>query len=80
MATNVEVKKNANESTSNLVRRFTKRLQGAGIVQKSRGGRYYERVKSRNTDRKERLRSLARKEKYEELLKLGKVQERTSRR
>ncbi len=80
MATNIEVAKNANESTSNLVRRFTKRLQGAGIVQKSRGGRYYDRVKSRNTQRKERLRSLSRKEKYEEMVKMGKIAERPTRR
>ncbi len=80
MAINVEVQKNQNESTSNLVRRFTKRLQGAGIVQKSRGGRYHGRTKSRSTVRKTKLRLLVRREKYEELLKLGKVQERTSRR
>ena len=78
MAINVEVAKNQNESTSNLVRRFTKRMQGAGIVQKARGGRYYDRVKSRNTQKKEKLRKLVRKDKYEEMLKLGKIQERTT--
>lgn len=80
MAINIEVTKNGNESTANLIRRFTKRLQGAGVVQKIRGNRYYERLKSRNSTRKERLRSLKRKEAYEELLKLGKIQERTPRR
>lgn len=79
MATNVEVTKNQNESTSNLIRRFTKRLQGAGIVQKSRGLRYHGRVKSRNSQRKERLRSLVRKANYEELAKLGKLPERPVR-
>lgn len=79
MAINVEVQKNPNESTSNLVRRFTKRLQNAGIVPKTRNSRYYERVKSRNSSRKERLRSLGRKEKYEELVKLGKVPEKQAR-
>jgi ribosomal protein S21 len=80
MAINIEVSKNNNESTANLIRRFTKRLQGAGIVQKMRGNRYYARIKSRNSQRKERLRSLTRREAYEELVKLGKVQERTPRR
>lgn len=80
MAINIQVEKNANESTSNLIRRFTKRLQNAGIVPKVRGIRYYERVKSRNYDRKAKLRLLKRKETYDELLKMGKVVERPSRR
>jgi len=79
MATNVEVSKNQNESTSNLIRRFTKRLQGAGIVPKSRNNRYHERGKSRNTVRRKRLKALKRKETYEELAKLGKLPERPVR-
>lgn len=80
MAINIQVEKNANESTSNLIRRFTKRLQNAGIVPKVRGIRYYERVKSANSGRKAKLRQLKRKDVYEELLKLGKVVERQGRR
>lgn len=76
MSTNVEVQKNSNESTANLIRRFTKRMQGSGIVRKMRRSRYYKRVKSRNFQRNERLRTLERKEIYEELVKLGKIQER----
>jgi ribosomal protein S21 len=79
MAINVEVSKNANESTSNLIRRFTKRLQGAGIVPKSRNNRYHERIKSRNFSRKKRLGALKRKDAYEELAKLGKLPERPVR-
>ncbi len=80
MAINIQVEKNANESTSNLIRRFTKRLQNAGIVPKVRNGRYYERLKSSNSDRKAKLRRLKRKETYDELVKLGKVAERPARR
>ncbi len=80
MAVNIEVAKNANESTSNLIRRFTKRLQNAGIVPKMRGGRYYDRLKSRNFGRKVKLRQLKRKESYDELVKLGKIPERPARR
>lgn len=76
MSTNVEVQKNSNESTANLIRRFTKRMQGSGIVRKMRRSRYYKRIKSRNFLRNERLRTLERKEIYEELVKLGKIQER----
>ena len=75
MATNVQVEKHQNESTSNVIRRFTKRVQGAGIIPKVRSGRYHERVKSSNVRREARLKKLAKKETYEKLLKLGKIQE-----
>lgn len=80
MATNVEVEKNNNESSANVIRRFTKRVQGAGIVPKVRGGRYYERVKSRNVQRTSKLKKLVKREVYEKLVKLGKVQETRGRR
>lgn len=77
MATNVAVARNNNESSANVIRRFTKRVQGAGVIPKVRTGRYYTRIKSRNIQKFARLKKLAKKETYEELLKLGKVQERT---
>lgn len=80
MATNVEVEKNNNESSANVIRRFTKRVQGAGIVQKVRGGRYYNRLKSRNVQRFAKLKKLGKREVYEKLVKLGKVQEFRGRR
>ena len=76
MATNVAVAKNNNESSANVIRRFQKRVQGAGIIQKVRGGRYRTRSKSRNVQKFGRLKKLVKKETYEDLLKLGKVQER----
>ncbi len=80
MATNVEVEKNNNESSANVIRRFTKRVQGAGIVPKVRGGRYFARVKSRNVQRVGKLKKLVKREVYEKLVKLGKVQETRGRR
>jgi ribosomal protein S21 len=79
MATNVEVEKNNNESSANVIRRFTKRVQGAGIVPKVRGGRYYTRIKSRNVQRTSKLKKLEKREVYEKLVKLGKVQETKGR-
>lgn len=73
MATNVQVEKNQNESSANVIRRFTKRVQNAGIVRKVRGSRYHERIKSRNVQKSARLKKLEKKEKYEELYKLGKI-------
>ena len=80
MATNVEVEKNNNESSANVIRRFTKRMQGAGIVPKVRGGRYFTRIKSRNVQKMARLEKLEKKEVYEKQVKLGKIQEFRGRR
>jgi ribosomal protein S21 len=80
MATNVQVVKNNNESSANVIRRFTKRVQGAGIVPKVRSGRYFTRIKSRNVQRMAKLKKLTKRETYEKLVKLGKVQEFRPRR
>lgn len=80
MATNVQVSKNQNESSANVIRRFTKRMQGSGIIPRMRKIRYYARTKSENVRRGARLKKLVKKVEYEKALKLGKVQERTGRR
>lgn len=80
MATNVQVTKNNNESSANVIRRFTKRVQGAGIVPKVRSGRYFNRIKSKNVQRFAKLKKLTKRDTYEKLVKLGKVQEHRSRR
>ena len=80
MATNVEVEKNNNESSANVIRRFTKRVQGAGIVPKVRSSRYHTRIKSKNVQRTAKLKKLGKREAYEKLVKLGKVQEFRGRR
>lgn len=77
MATNVQVDKHNNESSANVIRRFTKRVQGAGIVPRVRSVRYHTRIKSRNVQRFSRLKKLVKKETYEKLLKLGKIAENT---
>ncbi len=79
MANNVEVEKNQNESTANLMRRFTKRVQGAGIIPRMRKNRYFKRDKSANVRRDAKLLKLEKAAKYETLLKLGKIQERPTR-
>lgn len=79
MATNVEVKKNNQESTANLIRRFTKRVQGSGILNRLRKHRYHTREKSDMVNRGKKLVKLENKVKYEKLLKLGKIQEPTPR-
>ena len=74
---NVEVEKNINENTANLIRRFTKRVRDAGILKRVRKIRYNERNKSKYIKKKETLKGLLKKAKYEELIKLGKITEQT---
>ena len=80
MAINIQVEKNNNESTSNLIRRFTKRVQGSGIIPRMRSTRYFKRQKSSNVAKTAKLKKLERKKEYDRLLKLGKIQERQPRR
>ncbi len=80
MAINVQVEKNNNESSANVIRRFTKRVQGAGIIPRVRKIRYYSRTKSENVRKMARLKKLKKKAEYEKQLKLGIIQERAGRR
>ena len=79
MANNVQVQKHTNESSANVIRRFTKRVQNAGIVRRVRDNRYHSRVKSSNVRKTARLKKLTKKENYELAYKLGKTAE-TNRR
>jgi ribosomal protein S21 len=80
MAINVQVEKNQNESSANVIRRFTKRMQGAGVLQRMRKIRYHSRIKSDNVRKEARLKKLVKASVYEKQLKLGKIQEKTSHR
>ena len=71
--TRVEVKRGKNESSTALIRRFTRRAQGLGLVREMRGRRYFERARSKNVGHKRALISKTRREKYNELVKLGKI-------
>lgn len=77
--TNVEVTKNPNESTTNLIRRFTKRVQGSGVLPRVRSVRYFKRDESEFKKKKQALRKIGRRNQFEELYKLGKVEERKGR-
>ena len=76
MAINAEVTKNDNETAVNLIRRFSKRVQGVGLIQDMRKRRYYSRIKSRKVQRKHTLKVLRRREEIAELIKMGKIVER----
>ena len=76
MAINAEVTKNEGESAVNLIRRFSKRVQGVGLIQKMRKRRYYTRSKSQKVQRKHALKVIRRREEVQELIKMGKMVER----
>lgn len=71
--TRVEVQIGKNESSTALIRRFTRRAQGLGLVREMRDRRYWHRTKSKNVGHKRALISKVRRENYNELVKLGKI-------
>lgn len=54
-----------------LIRRFSKRVQGAGIVRKVKSVRYHGRSQSKNRRRTSALRRIAKREKNADLERLG---------
>lgn len=72
MITVIEVKKNTNENNTNLIRRFSRKVQESGIIQKVKGKRYNERTESKVKVKAATLKRIARKKKQEKLFKLGK--------
>jgi hypothetical protein len=70
---NVEITKNANENNLGVIRRFTKKVQGSGILPKVRSLRYATRVLSHYKNKKNTLKNLKRKGEILELIKMGKM-------
>ena len=69
----MEVKRGKNESSTALIRRFTRRAQGLGIVRSVRNTRYWKRAESKNVAHERALVSKVRRDNYNELVKLGKI-------
>ena len=73
---NVEVTKTANENNVGIIRRFTKKVQGSGILPKVRSKRYSLRELSFYKNKKNTLKNLKRKDEIMELIKMGKMADR----
>lgn len=73
---NVEVQKNEKETATNMIRRFTKRIQDSGVLRKAKSMRFHERSLSDRAKKERALKRIARREQYEELAKLGKLPEK----
>jgi hypothetical protein len=74
---NAEVVKNGNENNVNLIRRFTKKVQGSGVLPRVRSLRYATRKLSPYVRQKKALKTLRKREEIAELIKLGKMTEHT---
>lgn len=79
MAVNVSVDRNGTESSMSLIRRFSKRVLGAGIVKRVKGDRYHLRSQSKNRKRVSALRRVAKREKQADMERQGLVEEKTFR-
>jgi ribosomal protein S21 len=73
MATNVEVTKNGTENNLSLIRRFTKRVQGSGVLPRVRSIRYSGRNMSEYVKKKKALKKIKSHEKIADLIKMGKL-------
>jgi ribosomal protein S21 len=73
MAVNVEITKSGNDNNLSLIRKFTKRVQGSGILPRLRGRRYSVRKLSEYVKKKKTLKKLGERAKTRELIKMGKM-------
>ncbi len=73
MATNVEVAKSGNDNNLGLIRKFTKRVQGSGILARLRSCRYSVRKLSEYVKKKKTLKKIGERTRIRELIKMGKM-------
>lgn len=79
MAINAEVQKSGSENSLSTIRKFSRRVQGAGLVKIARGQRYFERQKSKTVQKKRALKLIKRRADYRQAVKEGKIVEREVR-
>lgn len=80
MATNAEVQKSGTENALSTIRKFSRRVQGTGLVKTVRAQRYHKRDESKTVKKKRALKMLKRRATYQQMIKEGKIAERQDRR
>ena len=80
MTTNAEVEKQNNENNASVMRRFSRKVKSSGLLPHLKKKRYFERTRSDNVRRKQRLKKIRRKQQVDRLIKLGKIADKTARR
>lgn len=75
----INIERGDTETSTSALRRFTKKVQEARIMQKVKGDRYAARKPSKAVLKKNALRRLARAKEVARLKKLGKIAETPTR-
>ncbi len=75
MSINAEVQKSGTEPALSTIRKFSRRVQGTGLVKTVRGNRYHSRQTSKTVRKKHALKRLKRRSEFRKLVKEGKVAE-----
>lgn len=73
MVTRIEVTRSQNESSTSLMRRFSKRVQGLNLIRKVKSLKTAERPKSPYKKKKDALKRIAKRADMERQRKLGKI-------
>ncbi len=79
MSTNVEVVKSGTENNLSLIRKFTKRVQGSGVLPRLRSIRYSHRALSEYVKKKKALKKLKRHAEIIEAIKMGKMADKINK-
>lgn len=74
-----EVVKTGAETAVSVIRKFSRKVQGTGIVKLARKRRYYARPSSKVVKKKRALKRIKRGEEYTQLVKDGKIAEPVKR-
>ena len=75
MTINVEVSKSGTENSANLLRRFSRKIQEAGIITRVKSRRYKERDQSHFKIKRSALELIKRRKEVAHLIKIGKMVE-----
>jgi len=73
MAINVEVVRNPGENSMGVIRRFSRKVQNAGIIPRVRSIRFNSRTQSHYKVKQKALKTLTRRAEMAQLIKLGKA-------
>jgi ribosomal protein S21 len=80
MMIHTEVTRHGNENIAGLMRRFTRKTQGSGVVRRVRSLRYHSRNASATRQKFDALKRIKRTQEYMELYKLGREPKTAQRR
>lgn len=73
MSINIKIEKNKNENNLSMIKRFSRKMQESGIINKVKSERYADRNKSDFVKKKNKLKTLSKKAEFEKMFKLGKI-------